>query len=164
MNNGQPAERSSFIGYHTNSQIEASRTEANPYKRYSLRDDTFRAANEARSAESDNLGDGIGEMAIFNESGSRYVYGLPVHSRKEKNLQFGLQNAPASSVDDNFLVHYKDNKTKLGEERDAAYATAYLLTEITTPPVFRATASGELQQSEKQLYNSLNIVEVGAAR
>ncbi|MEO1097934.1 MAG: hypothetical protein AAFX57_09275, partial [Bacteroidota bacterium] len=142
MNNGQPAERSSFIGYHTNSQIEASRTEANPYKRYSLRDDTFRAANEARSAESDNLGDGIGEMAIFNESGSRYVYGLPVHSRKEKNLQFGLQNAPASSIDDNFLVHYKDNKTKLGEERDAAYATAYLLTEITTPDFVDRTFDG----------------------
>ncbi|MEM7106688.1 MAG: hypothetical protein AAF519_00585 [Bacteroidota bacterium] len=142
MNEGLTAERSSYIAYRTNAQIDASRAESNPYQRYSLRDDTFDAANEARSTESDHLDDGIGEIAIFNESGSRYVYGLPVYSRKEKNLQYGLQNAPASLVDNNFLVHYKDNKTKLGEERDGAYATAYLLTEITTPDFVDRTFDG----------------------
>ena len=42
----------------------------------------------------------------------------------------------------NFLVHYNDDKTKLGEERDAAYATAYLLTEITTPDYIDRTFDG----------------------
>ena len=68
------------------------------------------------------------------------IYGAKKSTRYSKHHFFALQNYSFSII------------------------ILFLSLTITNSPVFRATASGELQQSEKQLYNSLNIVEVGAAR
>ncbi|MEQ9658350.1 MAG: hypothetical protein RLO00_09470, partial [Fulvivirga sp.] len=134
--------RSSFINYNTNAEIDASRASANHYKRYSLRSDIYNSNLESRNVDANKVADGIGEMAIFNENGLRYVYGIPVYSRNEKNLQYGLQNIAEGAVENNFYVFDKDDKTKLGEERQSSYATAYLLTEITTPDYIDRTSNG----------------------
>ncbi|TRX56139.1 hypothetical protein FNH22_17325 [Fulvivirga sp. M361] len=142
MNFDKPVGRSSFIGYSTNKTISIATSRNRPYEIYSHRKDLRDISGQARSLDDGDNADGIGEIAVFNESGNRYVYGLPVYARSEKNLQFGLQNAPASSIDANFLAYYKDDKTKIGEERETGYATAYLLSEITTPDYVDKTFNG----------------------
>lgn len=137
MNGGEAATRSSFIGFHTNSEIDAS-FGSKPYNVYSNRSDVKAMADDNTST----IPDGIGEFAVFNENGQRYVYGLPVYSKNEKNIQYGVQNAPSSAVENNFLIYYKDDKTKLGEERNAPYAAAYLLTEITSQDYVDRTMNG----------------------
>lgn len=132
--------RSSFIDYNTNAEIDESVSNKNYYARNSLRNDIYNSVLESRSTDSEKVKDGIGEVAIFNENGSRYVYGIPVYSKNEKNLQFGLQNV--NDVDDNFYVYGKDSKTKLGEERNTPYATTYLLSEITNPDYIDRTFNG----------------------
>ncbi|HET6243904.1 MAG: hypothetical protein H0V01_04460 [Bacteroidetes bacterium] len=86
--------------------------------------------------------DGIAELSIHNESGLRYVYGLPVYARNERNFQIGTEKE--GTVENNYLyyspaanpVNLKfplKNKTITGEAKNKPYATAYLLTQITTP-------------------------------
>ena len=65
-----------------------------------------------------------------------------MYSRDEKNLQYGLQGVAANKIDQNFSVYDKDDKTKLGEERLAPYASTYLLTEINTPDYVDRTLDG----------------------
>lgn len=145
MNNGGPPGRSSFIGYNINREIDDAKSGNEPYKLYSHRDDVYQLAKQARSLEPGENADGIGELTVVNETGSRYTYALPVYSRDEKNLQHGLQKAPSSAIEHNFLAYYKDDKTKLGEEREVGYATTYLLTEITTPDYIDRTFNGPTQ-------------------
>ncbi|UII30386.1 hypothetical protein LVD17_19020 [Fulvivirga ulvae] len=137
MNNGEKSARSSYIGFHTNSEINNS-FGTKPYHVYSNRSDIKSMADDNTAS----IPDGIGEFAVFNESGQRYVYGLPVYSKNEKSIQYGVQKAPSGKVEKNFLVYYKDDKTKFGEEKDAPYATAYLLTEITSPDYVDRTMNG----------------------
>lgn len=138
MNNEARSGRSSYIAYHTNKEM-LYQVNNKAYKRYHLGDTT-------QTVYRRNLSDGVGEFTTFNEDGNRYVYGLPVYSRKEGNLQYDLENVLASKIDSNYLA-YRDVstfglKTKVGEERDAPYATSYLLTEITSPDYTDRTMNG----------------------
>jgi hypothetical protein len=123
MNNGQRGARSSYIGYHTNKEISEAISSGNRYRAYSLRNDLGVNRN------ANNIRDGIGEFAVFNEDGMRYVYGLPVYAQNEKSLQYGTSN---QVIDDNYRVFSDDGKTLIGEEKLSPYATSFLLTEITT--------------------------------
>jgi hypothetical protein len=123
--------RSSYIAYNTNEDINKG-----GYHAYSIRDDI----NQLCSRDNSQVKDRIGEIAIFNEQGACHVYGLPVYSRGEKNIQYGTQGV--ASVN-NFEVYGTDNKTKVGEERPAPYASSFLLTEIRTPDYIDRTMSGD---------------------
>ena len=137
MNEGQRSGRSSYIGYHTNADIKQAFSQAGSrYQSYSHRADIERLTT--RSA--DDLDSGIGEIAVYNEQGKRYLYALPVYSKNEKNLQFGLQGV--GNVQQNFLAYGKDDKTIVGEERNQPYASTYLLTEINTPDYIDRTLDG----------------------
>jgi hypothetical protein len=75
----------------------------------------------------------LAEFRVTNESGQQYTYGLPVYSRKETVMQYGVQGTPASDIYNNHLVYSDKEEVKVGTTRNGAYATSYLLTDITTP-------------------------------
>lgn len=136
--------RSSYIAYHTNAEMAEGVFSPNldklvNYKAYTKDQTSRKWVKRDRSSENSTK-DGIGEIVIFNESGEKYAYGLPVYSRNEKNLQYGLDGA-RRDIRDNYLA-YRDIsiieepfglRLKIGEERPVPYATTFLLTEITTP-------------------------------
>lgn len=80
----------------------------------------------------------IVEFSTINEDGQRYVFGLPVFSRNEQDMQFGVQGTPPDKIKNNYLVYRNidrndDSAIAIGEVRKEPYAASYLLTEITTP-------------------------------
>ncbi len=140
MNNNQRSGRSSYIGFHTNHQMTQTSSNGNPYYSYELSEDLEDFINRYEQV----LSDQIGELVVFNEDGTRYTYGLPVYSRNEKNLQYGVQGATSGQVTNNYLVHknVSNSETKVGEERDVPYATSYLLTSIVSPDYIDRNLNG----------------------
>jgi len=136
LNNGQRSGRSSYIGYNLNKEAVQGLTNQPTYKAYSKRLDINILANKGNDLA---LADNIGELAVFNQNGLRYVYGLPVYSRKEKTLSVSpsggnLENRHSVYVDESKAGSFIDNsKTKMGRYQADAYASSFLLTEITTP-------------------------------
>lgn len=133
MNGVNRSGSSSAIIYHTNDEIaNASYQSASgkQYHAYCL-DNTVNSTQVDRST----VPSGIGEVVTFNENGNRYIYGLPVYARNEKNMRYDLRGIPGSDIINNHTA-YKDvsnPQMKVGEEHPSPYATSYLLTEITTP-------------------------------
>ncbi|MEM7549573.1 MAG: hypothetical protein AAF363_07860 [Bacteroidota bacterium] len=117
--------RSSYIGYNTNEEMLSTSRDRYFYKAYSKRHDMIDGVDR-------NDPNAIGELAVYNENGSRYVYALPVKSRNESDLSYGVRRAPSGAVRDNYLIMHKNEEVKVGSTRPGAYASAYLLTEITT--------------------------------
>ncbi len=91
--------------------------------------------------------EGIGEFAVTNEQGVRYVYGMPVYAAAEENMQFGNrlyteENAPLLEPDsDRYLAKFTGSPIPntsstatyvVGEMRNQPYASSYMLTEITS--------------------------------
>ncbi len=129
------ANRSSFIGYHTNEKIQKGlgyNLAAN-YSEYINRSDS-------------TIKDGIGEFVTYNEAGIKYNYGLPVYCKNEGSLSYGLDGT--ESIENNQHVKSKDisdwNKIDRvnGQYNAAPYASAYLLTDITTPDYIDRTQDG----------------------
>jgi hypothetical protein len=129
-NNNQRSDRSSYIGYRTNGELSSS-----PYKAFSRNPHLVRQGSPGL----------IGEIAVFDTNGGRSVFGQPVYSKNEMNLSYGLQGVPGSAIKDNYLVYHKDSKTQVGEEINSAYATTYLLTEVTNNDYIDKTNNGPTQ-------------------
>lgn len=127
--------RSSYIGYNTYYDI------ANSYnsKRY-MAYDKHASTSALRSNGAPQ--EQIAEFATVNEDGNTYVYGIPVLTKNEKNMSYSMENG---TVNNNFLG-YKNingsNKMKVGTQSNDPYATAYLLTQITTPDYVDRTLNG----------------------
>lgn len=138
INNGQRSGRSSYIAYNTNEEVYSMHSRhyapeyINVYDSYVNRYDP-------------KITKGLGEIAVFNEDGLRYVYALPVYSRKERNMQFALEN-PNLGGGKNvvaYSVHEDDaNAIVSGEKRSSPYASMFLLTDITTPDYIDRTRNG----------------------
>ena len=120
--------RSSYITYNTNRDL-AEVTGIHHYKAY---DKINCVKNQAVRSQ---IPDGIGEIAIYNEDGHRFLYGLPVYSQKEENTQYLINEEIAA-------IYHKSRATlkkpigtysKTGSTYEKPYATTYLMTEITTP-------------------------------
>jgi hypothetical protein len=138
------AGRSSYIAYHTNAEMsDISANKLNSKQFYAYTRDA--STNHWVKREDAVLSNGVGEVVVFNESGARYAYGLPVYSRNEHSLQFDLMGVPSSNIKNNYLA-YKDvdgdNNIKVGEDRLEPYATNYLLTEITDADYLDKTLNG----------------------
>ncbi len=141
--NGLRTGRSSYIAFHTNGEMLETDNNGVFYNRYE-RDVTNKVTNRAEHF------DGVGEVVTFNESGNRYVYGLPVYSGKEKNMSFGITGN--AKLKKNHLVYenISDNNNNdsplsdivVGEERADEYANSWLLTEISSPDYFDKTLNG----------------------
>lgn len=140
MNNGDRAGRSSYIAFHTNQQMQYT-ANGKRYKSYSMHNDV----NSLVTRTTNDVKEQVGEFTVFNESGMRYVYGLPTYSRNEGSLSYDLQGVSAGQVDSNNIAYRDittDIKTKVGEERTVPYATSYLLTDITSPDYVDRTWDG----------------------
>ncbi|MBL4753568.1 MAG: hypothetical protein JKY52_08270 [Flavobacteriales bacterium] len=144
MNGGKRSKRSSYIAYHTNDEMLKTVSGISapiPYMKYA------RDLEIDKNIDRSSVLNGVGEFAIFNEGGMRYVYGLPVYSRNEINLRYDMDGVSGTNIDNNYLAYkdisdMKNIKSKVGEERNAPYATSYLLTEITTPDYVDRTMDG----------------------
>jgi len=123
--------RASYIGFHTNQEMNITSPTTNRVYAYEKSSNNYNSAVISRG----NYPEQIGEIATTNEDGNMYVYGLPVYVKNETNLQYDLQGADASDIEHNFRA--KKNvgtyKSKIGEVDHGAYASTYLLTQITTP-------------------------------
>ena len=149
MNDGNRSGRSSYIAYHTFGEL-AEVENGVYYKGYTK--NTITADHIDRI--SIGLPDQVGEFAITNKAGNRYVYGLPVYARNEANLQLGLNQyyeEENCTVENKYLAYI--NKTLdfenignieeiTGEVAKTPYATSYLLTEITSPNYIDRTLDG----------------------
>lgn len=140
MNDGARTKRSSYIGYTRNDDYSAV-TDGIRYKTYN------KQTTVENLVDRSNIGKQVGEFSVTNEDGNRYVYGLPVFSRKERNLQFGLQGLSASNIQNRYVAYKNitplaNQKTVVGEERQQPYASTYLLTEITDPDYIDRTFDG----------------------
>jgi hypothetical protein len=137
VNNAAPVSRSSFIDYHTNSQLSSTTNAFN--KTANINDLVYRSASV-----SEDLKSGIGEISIHTQEGNQYIYGVPTYTRNESQLQFGIKNA---SIYDNYIA-YQDvafmpndlytpdrskHETVIGEVKKVPYATSYLLSQIISP-------------------------------
>ena len=129
-------ERASYIDYHT--VPVGSRRPPVPF---SGRRDLGELQNSLRGLLKAGA---ITEMSVSTANGGEYLYGYPVLSRAEKNLQYGVPGEQVSP--DAYLV--TTNKSdeqlpvKVGEERPGAYATSFLLTETRTPDYVDRTLDG----------------------
>jgi hypothetical protein len=142
--------RASYIGYHTNAEMMEL---PDPGCNSGLQGGVFYHAYNKNTTSrgwvnrtTQNVRSGIGEFEITSPAGMRYLYGLPVYSRMEKNLQFGLDGLDRSQIINNFIAHKSVTPATadvvVGEERDSPYASMYLLTETTTPDYIDRTNDG----------------------
>ena len=128
--------RSTYIGYHTNSEM-ADPINGIAYNSYEKNSSTNEHINRS------SVPNGIGEFTFFNEGGNRYIYGLPVYSKNEKSINYGLKGTDFYLGDNHTVYINNDNfRTTVGQENAAPYATSYLLTEITTPDYVDRTFNG----------------------
>ncbi len=154
--------RATCIGFHTNAQMQENDGASNDYKRYTYDD------NSGVSRTNSEVQDKIGEFSITNKNGNNYVYGLPVYSDNERDLSVDVD---PTEMDDaiNRTLLYKDissyisyvdgveaasnpesysgtdlasDKQLVGVSRTSKYATAFLLTQVTTPNYIDKTNDG----------------------
>lgn len=117
--------RSSYIGYSTFSEVNET-VGAVHYRAYDKRNAVTSIAHKTESQ--------IREFAITKEDGNQYVYGIPVNGANEVSVQYGMNGCnPAIEHHKYAYTDCSDFKMKVGEENNDIYATAYLLTQITTP-------------------------------
>jgi hypothetical protein len=145
-------QRSSYIAYNTNDELK--KTNWNDDKRYKAYQQRIYVKNAAGGVElfddSDYTRGGdenIGEFTTHNNAGTRYVYGLPVYARNEKQLSYSLVKGGTLQHDATYLQTTggglladvkkpsfdADAKRKLGFESMSPYATTHLLTEVSSP-------------------------------
>ena len=125
--------RSSYIGYNTNARMMEVSTTGAWVHAYNKDERTRKWVNRSGG----QLADGSGEIALTNQQGNLYVYGLPVYARNEKQIQYSLDDLMARGNEQTVYMGgtFSDSapKRKLGQAMEAPYASSYLLTQITTP-------------------------------
>ncbi|MBL7840268.1 MAG: hypothetical protein JNJ75_09030 [Cyclobacteriaceae bacterium] len=145
--NNERSGRSSYIGYHTNEQMLSG---ASPSNESFSKVDAYNFLSDRSNPVRKDL---IGEITIFNETGTQYNYGLPTYNRNEKNLSFSAKDLTPVS---NFIAYTTtpNEEVKIGQVKNAEYASTYLLTEILTSEyvdVGVVNAKGELGSSPDDL-------------
>jgi|GEM_PF-872629 len=137
MNQGKRSGRNVPIDYHTNEEIidgNYDGTHGESYLAYTHRDDVNTLANRYDTYARKQ----IGEFAMYNNTGVRYVYGLPVYSKNEHSLTYDVKGG---TIYHNHLVEkevplpkfYHHTESFIGSVDSSKYATTYLVTEIHSP-------------------------------
>jgi hypothetical protein len=111
-------------------------------KRVNQKELTYHTAYHTSSSNTNTNSNGIAEISIVNESGSNYIYGLPVFNRKEASLQV---DAKSQAAKDGYLayqplhlnseaeVDVREHELITGQIKKVPYASTYLITQILTP-------------------------------
>lgn len=148
--------RSSYVNYHLNtdfSQTQTSTVGSSTFK-YKVYENNLQVLNSSGTPvsfdhnNSTYNSDAMGEFVTHNADGVRYVYGLPVYTRKEKELQYSLKSSQVSSIDAGLIAYISNasgvsnGKRKLGYESDESYPNAHLLTQINSPDYIDRTGDG----------------------
>lgn len=136
--------RSSYIAWHTNSDMETlTGGGLTPRRNAYTRDANALSFVDRGGAVADQ----VGEFAVWNAQGKRYTYGLPVYVRNEASLQYGLEGQSVT-VDDNQTVYFsgsfdEDDLTRLsGHRQYTPYAKNWLLTSVTSQDYVDLTLDG----------------------
>jgi len=143
LDKNQRSGRSSYIGYNTIAKMQdyfVYGSDSIHYRSFSK--DTV--LNKFIDRSESCLQSQIGEYSIVNEDGLRYSYSLPVFSRNDKNLAYGIPSSLAWN-DNSYLVYHNVTGSQtsiVGETYNSPYATTYLLTEITSPDYIDRTNNG----------------------
>lgn len=141
MNGGERSGRSSYISYNTVGTL-------NKVRRGKLHRPDLVLLHDADFPSLwylDQLPESaIGEVAVTNPAGAKYVYGLPVIAHDEKQLQYGLDKLPDVRTDDITKVNTTPGLAPVvvGEEDITPYVSKYLLTSIVTPDYVDRTHNG----------------------
>jgi YD repeat-containing protein len=146
--------RASYISVKKNSDFtgKLSTTTQTPYDVYQKTLLVQRAGDptlwDDYNAGQRTQSNGLGEIVNYNNDGVRYVYGLPMRVKNEKSINV---NVKRDEIANNFedLVVYTSNTglesssaTKSGYESPSAYASQFLLTQITSPDFVDRTMDG----------------------
>jgi hypothetical protein len=135
--------RASYVGYHTNSEIKKKTpggaiTPAPRGLAYGLDENVHSQAG--RISGNSGINDQIGELSVVNEDGNSYLYGLPVYTNNEANIQQGITGAVTGN--NYWGIGSLSNSKKVGELYANPYASSYLLTQITTPDYVDVNLNG----------------------
>ncbi len=135
-------------------RLDTARAKASSYIAYRTYDDVQNNAalrfNKGTNRSTTNPGNpaAVAELSVHNSDGIQYVYGLPVYTRNETNVQVDVK--PADVPADNYLAYQplalrnnggqyaldvagNTHTAATGEIRNTPYTSAYLLTQIFTP-------------------------------
>jgi hypothetical protein len=90
--------------------------------------------------EINGLDDKITEYAVTNETGYKYVYGLPVYTKNNKNISVDILKK-TDKIENRYLAYKTvhtgndifENRVAVGEEMKSPYANNFLLTHIVSP-------------------------------
>lgn len=145
---------SSYIGVHTAEDVLIGGKKYN--KRPGSLDWTRNVTGSVTNGVASNL-KSIVELAVTNTDGMNYVYGQPVFTRNDVNMQFDVKYDDYTNRDFNYIAYTTTpvgitsaskiintdiHKTAVGEVRKVPYTSAYLLTQITTPDFVDITDDG----------------------
>ena len=154
INNGERVGRTTYVGFNTNSDVldgpafNCYYSEGNVhYRSFSRRSkviDDYVNRNDAV------IKDGLGEFSVVGGDGMTYVYGLPIYSRDEVSMSYGLYGLnKVQDLENNFIAYkhvsegnYEDNDNLNGMESLDPYANAFLLTEVVSPDYVDRTNNG----------------------
>lgn len=152
---GKHKKRSTFISTHLNEDFD-DLAGTSQYKVYERNAKVWNGTSAIPYDHTQNPAKGIGEIVTYNNDGVTYVYGLPVHVRNERELQYSMESVSFLSGNEGLIATVSstntidvDAKRKLGYEPSASgsntnhqYATTFLLTQILGPDYVDRTGDG----------------------
>lgn len=122
------------------------------YSRYDENGNLQQKLDKSIPAAAPTPANQVAQIAVTDENGAASIYGLPVYTRKNKDLSIGLQY---NFNDGAYLAHdklyYDDplkNRTVSGQYIEEAYATSYLLTQTTTFDYVDANGNNQADEAD----------------
>lgn len=140
--------QSNSVSYRTNEEIVEYRGGVNSngdsLRYYAL---TMKASPNERHLDRSEpaIKKGIGEIAIRNQQGGQYVFGLPVYSRNEHQLTYTGSDAQSNPVMSKFVYgkkQWNSGASVTGMVKQNPYASSFLLTEVRTADYIDRTLNG----------------------
>ncbi|MEZ4784995.1 MAG: hypothetical protein R3F28_13070 [Candidatus Kapaibacterium sp.] len=135
--------RNSYVGFTRNGEM-LDTVNGTFYKSWN-RDSLSRSYVSNR----EDISKQIGEFSLSGQGGSRYIYGLPLFSFEEEKMELGLRNYKldsAANIHHNLRAYrwtdHESNQIAIGQRAATQYASAWLITEITTSDYVDLTGDG----------------------
>lgn len=146
------SKRSTFVSMRTNEDFQQLSSQYSvPYKVNQKKLKVI-SSNNVVDDYSRPVDKGIGEVSTFNKNGTRFTYGLPIHTKNERQLTYHIDGISANSFVDgseglvinagNGTNLDKNSDSKIGHYMPSQYVTQMLLTQITSSDYIDRTFDG----------------------